>query len=79
MVLLILKCFYIFRRLCLYPKGNKKSNGEGYMSLYLQISDTENLPLDWKVTVNFKLFALNHINEEYLTVQGSIFLGNTPL
>ncbi|WJZ84068.1 hypothetical protein VitviT2T_003693 [Vitis vinifera] len=60
-------------RLCLYPNGNKKSDGDGHISLYLVISDTQNLPLGWEVTVSFKLFVFNHIHEEYLTVQGSLF------
>ncbi|KAL6347112.1 hypothetical protein AAG906_012363 [Vitis piasezkii] len=56
-------------RLCIYPNGNKKSDGEGHISLYLEISDAQNLPLGWEVTVNFKLFVFNHIHEKYLTVQ----------
>ncbi|XP_034682194.1 uncharacterized protein LOC117911878 [Vitis riparia] len=56
-------------RLCLYPNGNKRSDGDGHISLYLVISDTQNLPLGWEVTVSFKLFVFNHIHEEYLTVQ----------
>ncbi|RVW82523.1 Ubiquitin carboxyl-terminal hydrolase 12 [Vitis vinifera] len=56
-------------RLCIYPNGNKKSDGEGHISLYLEISDPQKLPLGWEVTVNFKLFVFNHIHEKYLTVQ----------
>eukprot|EP00261_Vitis_vinifera_P033152 XP_019074395.1 PREDICTED: uncharacterized protein LOC100259955 [Vitis vinifera] len=55
--------------LCIYPNGNKKSDGEGHISLYLEISEAQNLPLGWEVTVNFKLFVFNHIHEKYLTVQ----------
>ncbi|KAL6347044.1 hypothetical protein AAG906_012295 [Vitis piasezkii] len=55
--------------LCIYPNGNKKSDGEGHISLYLEISDAQNLPLGWEVTVNFKFFVFNHIDEKYLTVQ----------
>ena len=65
--------FHICRRLWLYPNGINKSEGKGHVSLYLEISDTENLPLGWEVTVNFKFFVFNHIHENYLTVQGSLF------
>lgn len=65
--------FNIFRRLCLYPNGNIKSNGKGYISLYLAIADTKKLPLGWEVNVNFKLFVFNHKHDQYLTVQGRIF------
>ena len=65
--------FHICRRLCLYPNGINKSEGKGHVSLYLEISDSENLPLGWEVTVNFKFFVFNHIHENYLTVQGSLF------
>ena len=56
------------------PNGNEKSVGEGHISLYLEISEIEKLPVGWEVTVNFKLFAFNHIHEKYLTVQGRVFL-----
>ncbi|CBI22432.3 unnamed protein product, partial [Vitis vinifera] len=56
-------------RLCLYPNGNIKSNGKGYISLYLAIADTKMLPLGWEVNVNFKLFVFNHKHDQYLTVQ----------
>lgn len=60
------------RRLCLYPNGNVKSNGKGYISLYLAIADIKKLPPGWEINVNFKLFVFNHKHEQYLTVQGRI-------
>ena len=51
----------------------KKSDGEGQISLYLEISDAQNLPPGWEVTVKFKFFVFNHMDEKYLTVQGSLF------
>ncbi|XP_075644038.1 MATH domain and coiled-coil domain-containing protein At3g58370-like [Castanea sativa] len=54
-------------RLSLYPKGNKKMNGTGHISLYLAIVETENLPLGWEIYVNFKLFLFDQIQDKYLT------------
>ncbi|XP_058216708.1 uncharacterized protein LOC131327573 [Rhododendron vialii] len=31
--------------LCFYPNGNKKRNGDGHISLYLVIRDTDKLPI----------------------------------
>ncbi|KAH1128804.1 hypothetical protein J1N35_000182 [Gossypium stocksii] len=57
-------------RLSLYPSGNKKSNGEGFISLYLQIEDTQNFPRTWEVNVNFRFFILDQIHDKYLTIEG---------
>uniref|UniRef100_A0A7N2LK57 MATH domain-containing protein n=1 Tax=Quercus lobata TaxID=97700 RepID=A0A7N2LK57_QUELO len=54
------------RRLSLYPKGIEKS-GYGHISLYLAITETGQLPLGWEVA-SFKLFVLDQIRDEYLTV-----------
>ncbi|XVE67960.1 hypothetical protein DITRI_Ditri09bG0029900 [Diplodiscus trichospermus] len=56
-------------RLSLYPDGNKKSNGNGFISLYLQIEDTENLPCPWEVNANFRFFILDQIRDKYLTIE----------
>ncbi|XVE76884.1 hypothetical protein DITRI_Ditri13aG0016200 [Diplodiscus trichospermus] len=56
-------------RLVLYPKGNKKSNGDGCISLYLQIAETETLPLGWQINVNFKLFVFDNVRDKYLTIE----------
>ncbi|XP_065635173.1 MATH domain and coiled-coil domain-containing protein At3g58370 isoform X1 [Quercus suber] len=55
-------------RLSLYPKGNKKMNGTGHISLYLAIVETENLPFGWEIYVNFKLFVFDQIRDKYLTI-----------
>lgn len=62
-----------FRRLCLYPSGNKKSNGNGHISLYLVIKDTNELTRGWELNVHFKLFVYNNLEDNYLTVQGNYF------
>ncbi|XVE67962.1 hypothetical protein DITRI_Ditri09bG0030100 [Diplodiscus trichospermus] len=57
------------RRLSLYPNGNKKSNGIGFISLYLQIENTETLPRTWEVNVNFRFFILDQIRDKSLTIE----------
>ncbi|XWS40771.1 hypothetical protein CRYUN_Cryun17cG0024200 [Craigia yunnanensis] len=56
-------------RLSLYPNGNKKSNGIGFISLYLQIEETENFPRTWEVNVNLRFFVLDQIRDKYLTIE----------
>ncbi|XP_039016795.1 uncharacterized protein LOC120147503 [Hibiscus syriacus] len=56
-------------RLSLYPNGNKNSNGEGFISLYLQIDGTENFPPTWEVNVNFRFFIHDQIRDKYLTIE----------
>ncbi|CAK7340666.1 unnamed protein product [Dovyalis caffra] len=58
-------------RLCLYPNGNTKGNGKGFISLYLEIENTSDLPYRWEVNAEFKLFVFDQINNQYLTVQDS--------
>ncbi|KAJ6872503.1 hypothetical protein NC651_031582 [Populus alba x Populus x berolinensis] len=58
-------------RLCLYPNGNTKGKGKGFVSLYLQIENTSKLAHRWKVTTEFKLFVFDQINDKYLTVRES--------
>ncbi|KAK9006681.1 hypothetical protein V6N11_019015 [Hibiscus sabdariffa] len=58
-------------RLVLYPNGNKRSNGSGYISLYLEIvtEKTADLSLDWEVDVDFKLFVFDQIRDQYLALK----------
>ncbi|XP_048335419.2 MATH domain and coiled-coil domain-containing protein At3g58370 isoform X1 [Ziziphus jujuba] len=55
--------------LSLYPNGNKKSNGNGYISLYLVIEETDTYPHGWEVLVDLKLFVFDQILDKYLTIQ----------
>ncbi|XP_059654601.1 uncharacterized protein LOC132301361 [Cornus florida] len=58
------------RKLSFYPNGNKKRKGKDqYISLYLAVSDTANLPSDWEIIANFKLFVFDHLRDKYLTVE----------
>ncbi|KAM7497064.1 hypothetical protein LguiA_021478 [Lonicera macranthoides] len=55
-------------RVSVYPKGRNKGD-EDYLSVYLEIVDTHNLTLDFKVYVSYKLFVYDHLNDMYYTVQ----------
>ncbi|KAK9266505.1 hypothetical protein L1049_012560 [Liquidambar formosana] len=59
----------IRRRLSLYPSGNKKSNGDKHISLYLMMAETNNLPLGWEVNAFFTFFVYDQIRDKYLTIQ----------
>ncbi|KAK2358814.1 TRAF family protein [Trifolium repens] len=56
-------------KLVLYPTGHSKRGGNGHVSLYLAIVNTEKLSRGWEVNVNFKLFVLDQYNNNYLTIQ----------
>ncbi|XP_059654708.1 MATH domain and coiled-coil domain-containing protein At3g58410-like [Cornus florida] len=57
-------------KLSFYPNGNKKRKGKDqYISLYLAVSDTANLPSDWEIIANFKLFVFDHLRDKYLTIE----------
>ncbi|PKI55049.1 hypothetical protein CRG98_024556 [Punica granatum] len=55
--------------LSLYPKGDKKNNGAGHISLYLAIEETDRLHHGWEVNVNFRFFVLDQARNMYLTIQ----------
>ncbi|XP_042508236.1 uncharacterized protein LOC122084219 [Macadamia integrifolia] len=56
-------------KLCLYPKGNKGKNGEGHISLYLEISETDSLSPGWEVHALFRLLLLDQLGDKYLGIQ----------
>ncbi|XVF58108.1 hypothetical protein PTKIN_Ptkin07bG0036200 [Pterospermum kingtungense] len=55
--------------LSLYPNGNLKGNGSGFISLYLQIEGTENFTPTWEVNVNFRFFVHDQIRDKYLAIE----------
>ncbi|KAL3742683.1 hypothetical protein ACJRO7_018064 [Eucalyptus globulus] len=55
--------------LTLYPHGDMANNGSGYISLYLSIKETNKLPPNWKVEVNYKLFVFDKNQDMYLIRQ----------
>ncbi|KAK9265675.1 hypothetical protein L1049_012563 [Liquidambar formosana] len=56
-------------RLSLYPNGDQKRDGNGHLSLYLVLAETDTFPVGLEVFVNFKLFVYDQIRDRYLTVQ----------
>ncbi|XP_050209543.1 uncharacterized protein LOC126660218 [Mercurialis annua] len=56
-------------KLSLYPGGNKKKNGDGYVSLYLVLSESNELTFNKEVNVYFKLFVYDHIRDNYWIIQ----------
>ncbi|XP_040986322.1 MATH domain and coiled-coil domain-containing protein At2g05420-like isoform X2 [Juglans microcarpa x Juglans regia] len=56
-------------KLSFYPSGRKEWDGAGNISLYLVIEDTDSLPLGWEVNAMFKMFVLDQIGGDYLTIQ----------
>ncbi|KAH0870212.1 hypothetical protein HID58_077234 [Brassica napus] len=55
-------------RLVLYVTGNKNDGGNGYISLYVRMEETESLRYGWEVNVDLKLFVHNPKQHKYLTV-----------
>ncbi|KAM7267417.1 hypothetical protein ACFE04_009583 [Oxalis oulophora] len=58
-------------KLTFFPNGNNNHKGEGYISLYLSISDTENPPLSLDLSVIFKFLVFDQIKGKYLAIQDS--------
>ncbi|KAJ4958821.1 hypothetical protein NE237_025932 [Protea cynaroides] len=56
-------------KLCLYPKGNKDRNGDGHISLYLEIVETDSLPPGWEVHSLFRFLVLDQLRDNYLLVE----------
>ncbi|KAM7273129.1 hypothetical protein ACFE04_027793 [Oxalis oulophora] len=54
-------------KLSLYPFGNE--NGNGYVSLYLSMVETNSLPINWEINVEFRFFVFDQIRDKFLTVQ----------
>ncbi|KAF8080967.1 hypothetical protein N665_0911s0002 [Sinapis alba] len=55
-------------RLAMYMNGNPNDGGNGYISLYVRIEETESLPYGWEVNVDLKLFVHNPKQHKYLAV-----------
>lgn len=61
---------FIFRRLSLYPNGDRKRSGNDHMSLYLLMVD----PPTSGIIVNVKFFVYDHLRDNFLTIQGVLYL-----
>lgn len=65
--------FYMLcRKLVFHPNGNKSKNRVGkHVSVYQIIANATPLaPTGWEVDVGFRLFMLDHNNEDYFVLQG---------
>ncbi|XP_059663486.1 uncharacterized protein LOC132309168 [Cornus florida] len=56
-------------KLSIYPNGDLQRKGNGYISLYLALEDGDLLPPGLEISIEFKLFLYNHIEDKYLIVQ----------
>ncbi|XP_058189030.1 MATH domain and coiled-coil domain-containing protein At3g58400-like [Rhododendron vialii] len=56
-------------KLLLYPRGRTERNANGYVSLYLEIAETDTLPLGWEMNVKFSIFVYDQLRDKYLTFQ----------
>ncbi|XP_050211398.1 BTB/POZ and MATH domain-containing protein 6-like [Mercurialis annua] len=56
-------------KLSVYPGGNKKKNGDGYISLYLVLSEFNKITFTKEVNVYFKLFVYDYTRDNYWAVQ----------
>ncbi|XP_047309377.1 uncharacterized protein LOC124912773 [Impatiens glandulifera] len=55
-------------RLHIYPNGNKMKDGEGHISIYIELMDTSSLPTGWTITALVNLFVFDQIRGKYFTV-----------
>uniref|UniRef100_A0A6N2NFQ9 MATH domain-containing protein n=1 Tax=Salix viminalis TaxID=40686 RepID=A0A6N2NFQ9_SALVM len=60
-----------YKKLVLYPNGDKSRNGDGYISLYLVMADTTGFSPGWEINAIFKLFVHDQLQDKYLTIGGS--------
>ncbi|WJX85060.1 hypothetical protein P8452_67566 [Trifolium repens] len=56
-------------RLSIYPNGNTKGNGQGHVSIYLELMDLTSLPIDWEVNAIINFSTYNFRDDEYITTQ----------
>ncbi|GAY57502.1 hypothetical protein CUMW_179940 [Citrus unshiu] len=61
-----------YKKLVVYPNGNKKKNVKDHISLYLAMVDTSSLGLGWEVYVIFRLFVLDQNKDEFLILQDAM-------
>ena len=61
----------VYRKLVLYPSGNKSKSATDHISIYLAIiPDTTSMELGWEVHAVFRLFLRDQNNDNYLFLEG---------
>jgi hypothetical protein len=66
----------VFRRIIMYPKGNKNSLGYLSLSIYLDISEIDNFHKEWRRYVNLELAVTNQADASLTIVKGMFHNNN---
>ena len=61
--------FFGFRKLAIYPNGNKV---ECHLSIYLEMVEESSLQPGWEVHAGFRLFLLAQKEDKYFVCQGCV-------
>ncbi|KAM7266886.1 hypothetical protein ACFE04_009052 [Oxalis oulophora] len=56
-------------RLTFCPNADPNPKGEGYISQYLSVLNTEDLPISWNIFVKFQFLVFDQIRDKYLVIQ----------
>lgn len=61
-----------YRKLVVYPNGNKNKNVKEHISLYLALAKEKSLQIGWEVYAVVRLFLLDQNKDNYIVLQGII-------
>lgn len=61
---------YAYRTLMVYPNGNKKDSGSGYLSLYVAIDNSTLVAGQQEVYADLRFYVFNNNERKYFTIQG---------
>ena len=64
------RCLIQIRRLIVYPKGNEKDDGSGFISMYVEIDSK----ITTEVFAELRFFVYNKKETKYFTIQGQLLL-----
>ena len=53
-----------------YPNGNKKDSGSGYLSLYVAIDNSTLVAGQQEVYADLRFYVFNNNERKYFTIQG---------
>ncbi|CAK7338873.1 unnamed protein product [Dovyalis caffra] len=56
-------------RMVLYPNGKKKEDDNSHISLFLAMTEPDDVSLGWEVNVSVTFFLFDRIRDRYLAVQ----------